>query len=78
MMRNGEWSEKERHFVCEPLRSGRRKKVKTTTHTHITRGEKKTIQNQVIKLFMKLYEKMKEKKAKKRIPAIDENEWKAK
>lgn len=45
--------------------------------THISQEEKKPSKNQVIKLFMKLYEKkMKEKKSKAKPSAIDENEWK--
>ena len=61
--------------MCEPPEWKEEKKVKTT-HTHIRRGEKKTIQNQVIKLFMKLYEKKNERKEGKseaQAP-IDENE----
>lgn len=48
-------------FSPEKWKEERRKKVKTTTHTYQKIERQKTIQNQVIKLFMKIYE---EKKAK--------------
>ena len=45
MMRNGEWSEKKDILCVNPPKwKEEKKQVKTTTHTHITRGEKKTIQ----------------------------------
>lgn len=58
MMRNGEWSEKKDILCVNPPKWKEEKSEDDDAHTYHKR-RKKTIQNQVIKLFMKLYEKKK-------------------
>lgn len=74
---------REKDILCVNLPEWKEEKKWRRRRTHISEEEKKKpSKNQVIKLFMKNYMK-EEKEAKKRSPAIDENEkrvlnWKVK
>ena len=72
MMRNGEWSERKDILCVNPpkWKEEKKKSEDDDAHTYHKRRKKEPSKNQVIKLFMKLYEKkMKEKKAKKAKPS---------